>query len=534
MRLSRLSRVSRLSRAIRLSRVIRAIGAMRGTQVTRASGAIAVAIVLAAGGAAAAPARAVGFEHQLHDRDLVVSGAESLPCTRCHAVAGGVLVGRPGHAACFGSCHGPPPARGDAPGARLAICTACHAEAALAAPGPRRAAVHYPPYTLDRNFAITVGHRRHRELACQTCHPAVRPASVPPHRRCAGCHDGSGGARRGPAMTACTGCHIPATGDPLPPSIIHAEVNVAGAFARSGHSRHAARGGAGARCTTCHAALLDTDDNVLPAPRAETCATARCHDGAAAFSITAACTRCHRDPELPGFKVERPSRRYSHADHAGHAARAGVALACAGCHPLTRTGEVTVVGHAPCATCHADDFGRRQPRICGACHNGTEPWRALVADRAPAEHTEFGATLDHGRHPGACDSCHSLTTLDRALRPPRGHRACTARGCHAVTTGPAPRLGACEACHREGRAAERRTARLAAPWSVRMSFDHASHARTPTGAALACTACHVDLSAADVSALPTPPKASCAPCHDGSAAFKLTGTACTRCHRGAP
>jgi c(7)-type cytochrome triheme protein len=185
-------------------------------------------------------------------------------------------------------------------------------------------------------------------------------------------------------------------------------------------------------------------------------------------------------------------------------------------------------------TCHAEDFGSREPRICGACHNGTEPWRALVADRGPPDSTEFGATLDHGKHPGACERCHALSTSASQLRPPRGHRACTGSGCHAVTGGPAPALGACERCHRQNLIVDRQAARLAAPWSVRRAFDHATHARGSGGQPLACEACHVDLSGADVAALATPPKPSCAPCHDGSTAFKLTGTTCTRCHEGAP
>jgi hypothetical protein len=272
--------------------------------------------------------------------------------------------------------------------------------------------------------------------------------------------------------------------------------------------------------------VQDTDDNVLPAPSAASCATARCHDGQAAFAVTAACTRCHLAPDQAGFKVARPSARYSHASHAE------VDLPCATCHPLTRSGEVTVAGHAPCATCHAEDFGRRQPRICGACHNGTEPWRALVPDRGPAERTEFGATLDHGKHLLACTSCHALATSEAQLRAPRGHRACTGEACHAVASGPAPRLGRCDACHRRGLAADRRAARLAAPWSVRRAFDHAPHARDPRNGALACVACHVDLGAPDVTSLATPPKPTCAPCHDGATAFKLTGTTCTRCHQG--
>lgn len=490
--------------------------------------AIAAGLAIAAAATAAPPAppptanpRATGFEHNLHDRDLVVGGAQSLPCTRCHAIKAGALVGKPGHDACFGACHGAPPRRGDRPGERLAICTSCHAEAVLVAPSPRAFPVHYPPYLLEPNFAVTVGHHRHREVACAQCHGGKNAA---PHARCAGCHDGTGATGRGPAMTACTGCHMPATGRPLPPSIIHAEVNVSGAFL---HGKHAARSADGARCTTCHRALLDTDDNVLPAPRAATCATARCHDGAAAFAITAACTRCHLAPSVPGFKVVRPVDRYSHATHSA------VRLPCAACHPLTRTGEVAVVGHAPCATCHADDFGLREPKTCGACHNGTEPWRALVADRGPPERTEFGATLDHEKHRAPCATCHALTTPGSQLRPPRGHRACTGKACHAVATGPAPRLSACEVCHRPGLALERSVARLGAPWSVRTRFDHASHAASIRDRALACEACHVDLRATDVTTLPTPPKATCEPCHDGTVAFKVTGTTCTRCHQGA-
>lgn len=483
--------------------------------------ALAVLIALFAVARAAPPGGgaaggAVGFDHLVHDRNVVVAGAESPPCLRCHAIKAGALVGRPGHAACFGACHGAPPAAGERAGDRVKVCTACHAEAQLA-PGAR-AAVAYPPYRIERDFSIALGHKRHHAVACAQCHTG-KPASG--HARCAGCHDGSSASGRGPAMTACAGCHTPAVGAPLPPRIRRAEISVAGAFS---HGKHAARGGDGARCVTCHRPVLATDDNLLPAPDAPSCAAARCHDGAAAFPLTAACTRCHVDPNLPGFKVERPDARYSHATHAE------VGKPCATCHPLTRTGEVAVVGHAPCAPCHAEDFGRREPTICGACHNGTEPWRALVADRGPPERTEFGAMLDHAKHPAPCATCHNLTTPAVELRPPRGHRACTGKACHAIASGPAPRLGACEACHRRSLALDRQTARRTAPWSVRSKFDHKAHAAR--GGAERCETCHVELGP-DVVALATPPKATCAPCHDGTTAFKLTGTTCTRCHQGA-
>jgi len=491
-------------------------------RATRA--ALTIAAIVAFGTARAEPVApsptAIGFDHLLHDRNVVVSGGESPPCARCHPMQGGALVGRPAHAACFGACHGALPRPGERAGDRLKVCTSCHAEAVVVAPGARAAPVHYPPYRLERDFALGVGHKRHKAVACAQCHAGKQPAT---HARCAGCHDGGAAAGHGPAMTACSGCHAPAVGAPTPPRIFHSEVNVGGAFS---HARHAARGGDGARCASCHRAVLATDDNILPAPAADTCAAARCHDGAAAFGLTASCTRCHLAPTVPGFKVERPADRYSHATHAE------LKQPCAACHPLSRSGEVAVVGHAPCAPCHAEDFGRREPKICGACHNGTEPWRPLVADRAPPDRTEFGATLDHARHAGACTTCHALTTAATQLRPPRGHRACSARGCHGVTGGPAPRLGACEGCHRRGLVLDRQAARLAAPWSVRSKFDHRTHGAR--SGAQPCAACHVDLRGGDVASLATPPKATCAPCHDGTTAFKLTGTTCTRCHQGTP
>jgi c(7)-type cytochrome triheme protein len=286
------------------------------------------------------------------------------------------------------------------------------------------------------------------------------------------------------------------------------------------HAKHAARGKEA--CTTCHVELLDPTDAVPAHPTAASCAT--CHDGKRAFAVTATCTKCHRDPATGKYSVARPATRFLHATHQR------TNLPCAACHKLAPNGELITSGHEPCAGCHADDFGKLEPKYCGACHNGTEPWRHLVADRLPADTTEFGATLDHKDHPGACESCHRLRTASQALRPPRGHAACTTAGCHAVTGGPAPRLDACESCHAFGRFAARLAARTEAPWSVRTAFDHGLHTRAKDDTPLPCTQCHDQL-AGDTSTLRTPGKPSCAPCHDGTTSFKLTGTTCNRCHQ---
>lgn len=497
----------------------------------RAAAAIAiVALVIAAVAARVAHAAPAGFDHNIHLSRVAASGGDAIPCARCHAWRGNALAGKPGHAACFGGCHGGTPAapargaRQVLPPERLRVCVACHDEAALDRPyaGPAPYAVAYPPYRMFPDHALQIGHKTHGAIACAQCHAGTRG---PPHRRCAGCHDGGRAPGRGPAMTACATCHAAASGVPEPTKLLmtsQIQVLVTSAFS---HARHAARGGAGRQCATCHAAILGTDDRQLPRPTARDCAAAGCHDGKAAFPTTAACTKCHQDVPKQRFEVERPPERFSHATHRS------AQLACAACHPLAQSGEVTVAGHAPCTPCHAEDFGERKPTICGACHNATEPWRQLIPDRLPPARTEFGATIDHRKHGGACTSCHSLTTATAQLRPPRGHRACIGAGCHAPAGGPSPVMTACEVCHQEARAEERHRARLAAPWSVRAAFDHATHRRSKDGE-LACTACHTDLSAPDLASLRTPAKQTCAGCHDGGTAFKLTGTTCTRCHGG--
>jgi len=488
----------------------------------------AIALLLClAGIAAAEPATApAGFDHNAHFTKVDVAGLD-LACTACHAVRGGLLLGRPDHGSCFGKCHGARPAAKESPPPeRMIVCTACHAESTIASAAPKK--VLYPPYKLDPDFALQIGHKTHAAVACGSCHGATRAA---PHKRCAGCHD-----TKAFAMTECVRCHERASGHPEPPGLARTaktQIFVTGAFS---HARHAARSAAGKTCTTCHAALLATDDRQMPRPSVDSCAVAGCHDGKAAFPATASCTRCHKDVPSSKFDVARPPDRFSHvrAEH--------VTLPCAGCHPLGKTGEPIVAGHAPCVSCHtsspkapgpAGDFGLRWPQICGACHNGTEPWRKLVPDRLPPETTEFGVSLDHRKHPAPCATCHSLTTAGTELRPPRGHRACSGAACHAVTTGPAPHLTACEDCHVRGILERRAQTRFAVPWSVRATFRHAPHART-VGGEVACTACHDDLSAPTMLSLAAPKKAACAPCHDGRASFKLTGTTCTRCHPGGP
>ena len=470
----------------------------------------AAVIVVLLGLARLALAQPTGFDHAAHDK------ARPIACGACHGNRGAALV-RPGHAACFGACHGPAPRPGakEADPDRLRVCASCHVAASLASGKVAIAPIARP------DFALAFGHQGHAAVACAQCHAT---AKRPPHQRCAGCHDGEGKAA---AMTACAGCHAPSLAPPRA-GFISKEIVVTSTFS---HARHAARGRAGKACATCHASLMASTSAQMPRPAKPSCAIDGCHDGKASFSPIVACTKCHQDvPTAVGFKIARPANPYSHTRHQAR----GVG-ACLTCHAITASGEILINGHAVCAGCHdhAADFGRREPQICGACHNSTEPWRALVADRSPLASSEFGATLDHEKHPAACAKCHSLATATAQLRPPRGHASCTGTGCHARTGGVAPKLATCDGCHQLGLVDRRVAQQRDAAWSVRARFDHTKHTRDKVGAALPCVSCHVDLSSPTVLSLASPPKATCAPCHDGDTAFKLTGTSCTRCHPGA-
>lgn len=446
-----------------------------------------------------------GFDHVKH----AAQSKDALVCADCHAKP----ATKPGHAQCFGKCHGAAPKlppRGK-PLAVEPMCATCHTQAALATPTRQALAVRVPS---PPDFALVVGHKRHAAVACATCHPAQKssPDKMIVHARCSGCHIGT----KGPPMALCTSCHVADDAPALPES----RPLVGSAFS---HPKHAARG---AKCATCHATATETDARELPHATKPTCSVAGCHDGKAAFATTDSCTRCHQDVPTGKYDVARPTSPFSHTRHLAFTALVG----CATCHAVSRTGEVGLAGHAQCTPCHADDYAARFPATCGACHDATEPWRKLVPDRPSLQTSEFGASLDHAKHRAACTSCHTLTTATAQLRPPRGHAACTGNGCHAASGAPEPAFTDCNGCHALGLAAGRDAQRAAARWSVRTTFTHAKHERAPDGSALACVSCHLDVSGRDLLALATPPKVACIPCHDGQTSFKVTGTGCARCH----
>lgn len=540
---------------------------MRSTAARLLFSALAATLLLDGGVRAGAPDRPRGFDHLWHQGKISVAAQPAIPCTRCHRLDARALVrARPDHASCFGACHGPPPAA-RAPGRPYPVsddirrvCEICHAplaiERVIAGRGGRLSAIG-PPFVADRDHGLSLSHRLHAaatagKRGCATCHP-VPPAPRktkagakagakapvkkfgPPHTRCIGCHlapDTAVGAKI-PAMTECARCHVSEVGPRARPFLSRGLYPVGQTFS---HPAHQARGIR--ECTACHGAIAGADGNELASPSMETCGS--CHDGKKSFSIVGtSCRRCHIERATIAEARPRAMNRYDHGEHAQHLGD----MPCARCHKLDKKGAPLppASGHAPCADagCHRDDFLSRAPKTCGGCHVGIEPWRKLHYDAVIRPDTEFGAVFSHRAHivdckkaggcAGACESCHRA---DRGMRAARDHRSCVGSGCHLSRGGPGPAMIQCERCHQRDLEARIQAQRLDKPWSVRARFRHGPHETDPrTGAALRCDACHSDIERSTAMAdIPTPAKATCLPCHNGTIAFKATGHSCARCH----
>ncbi len=499
---------------------------------------LALGLVTAHVGAALAQATAPvrnrdDFDHQVHSQKNQLGGHAEIACAVCHTLRAGLVRARPNHATCFGSCHATAPTRANAASrfaAEPRLCGACHpAPQAGVGPNYRK---RFATEAADRDFGLALSHQAHSNATCQTCHRRVgmpspggantattaTTAKPIPHARCIQCHSAS---TVGPpfAITQCGRCHTAAFGPESTPILIPGLLAVTKAFT---HQQPAHRK---ASCATCHRTVAASTSDLLDPPTMVSCGTSNCHDGKAAFATTQACIRCHQEAPARTFTVARPTKRYNHDQHNTFERRDGTSTTpCTSCHRHGNN-EPTPPPHDACTACHAADFAAPEPIICGACHQSTEPWRALVADQRPLPSSEFGARLDHRSHPAACITCHTLTTTTTELRPARGHSSCSA--CHRAQA--APHLNDCAGCHQANLAKLRNQQQLNAPWSTRHQFDHAAHGRATRPSQ--CGDCHITApTSGDILAYPTPPKAACARCHDGQRAFSVTSTACRRCH----
>ena len=502
--------------------------------------------------ASAPPAQADGFDHIDHHGRVVSRAVAPPPCSRCHQVAaGGRLVGAPGHAACFGDCHGPAPRRSrryDLDDATRRVCRACHRPAQIARleRGAReRAASSFPPYDSDRDFALTMSHAAHGRVArgCRACHGtppepgqprARRPAA--PHARCAACHDRT---RRpgGVGIDSCSACHSPAVGPARAP---RREPGAYPVRSRFSHRSHLARTTERDPCRTCHAGAIAQCRRFECRPRRRRTAAAVTTASAPSrwSSRPAVAVTAHRSargirPAPPlSLLAPRPRgdpgrHRLRHLPHARSRRRAGHRAARP--RPLLRR-----------------RMPRRRLRRRRARHLRRLPRarRAVARSSTPIPtrptHPSSALTSPTARTSPAARPRWRPAARDATAPRPRGASSPARDTPHAPAPAATPRRAAPRPRSPSAADATRSGSSPGTSWPRGSGAGRCALAsptcRTPpsrsrpTGRWPAPTATPPRSSSTSLADMAKPAKNTCARCHDGRAAFKLTGHTCGRCH----
>ena len=181
-------------------------------------------------------------------------------------------------------------------------------------------------------------HRRHRRLACITCHTTTAPRSTltfTPPRGCQICH------HQRPSRNDCATCHEGADLDSSRTVSVMVLVRQHPARARDvsfEHSRHGR-----VECVRCHSEPV----TLHPESRVESCLA--CHDDH--HAAERACAACHRTPEI--------------AD--AHARPVDAHAACDQCHAPQTVAALTPT-RSFCLTCHSPRVDHYAPKECSECH----------------------------------------------------------------------------------------------------------------------------------------------------------------------
>jgi len=264
------------------------------------------------------------------------------------------------------TCHTPHAARVDA-----SDCTGCHADVSRRVPRLRNLPVPFDTSRALRRVALrheekpsreppgkhsgffvkppraaaadSFDHRRHRSLACLTCHAVQGSARLTfePPRGCQICH------HQAPARNECAACHEPAElAAPLAASITVAVRDAAPRTRQASfaHQRHASLA-----CSSCHTQPV----SLAPADSVRACQS--CHRDH--HTAQRECLSCHRE-----------------AATAVHAPPAEAHRACDACHTPAVIAAL-VPDRGLCLTCHARQADHMPNRECSTCHFLEDPQR---------------------------------------------------------------------------------------------------------------------------------------------------------------
>jgi hypothetical protein len=273
----------------------------------------------------------------------------------------------------------------------------------------------------------------------------------------------------------------------------------------------------------------------------------------------AACGRAARDTP-PATAASRPgvvdSDRFPHALHTGDDPRirgyaGGRGLGCTDCHlaTLVTAGKTARPGadqHAPCDSCHREEFYRPPGAFCRNCHVTVDPTRAkaspLVAYPERGLQKMLAARFSHALHLDRddmdeavgfhvdCGDCHVRDASSRDPLLP-GHAQCAR--CHQDQAAASSKLAMsdCAGCHPSRKVELTRGRKLITGDLV---FAHATHEQDLAGQAIDCRACHdqvVGSRAAEDQEVPAMQR--CAVCHEdpGKTPDRVRIENCGVCHQ---
>lgn len=380
----------------------------------------------------------------------------SVPCAACHDPKKPDSK-RPPFATCD-ACHADPHAGKATIGARKVDCAACHRVEGWR-PSTFTVAQHdSAPYPLAG---------KHRQVACEKCHPQREPGAVAadlgkarvvlrrPSARCADCHqDAHGGQLAARADGgACEKCH---TVEGWKPSLFGVAEHGATRLPLDGRHRQAA-------CEACHGPARK---GLPPLPDAKNLGSA----GVALVGLPTECTACHVDPHAGRFAAGGPRPRAGgctacHDAAAFRPSRFDAALHREAGYPLDGAHRAV-----PCVACHAE---LKEPAAASSLAAAGAPSRTLRFEEkntacAQCHRTphgeQFAARSDHG----ACEACHGVESFRPAsrfdhvgaasFRLDGAHAKVACGRCHFSRSGPdgssqilyRPLPHRCEDCHRSG------------------------------------------------------------------------------------
>lgn len=289
-------------------------------------------------------------------------------------------------------------------------------------------------------------------------------------------------------------------------------------FSHKVHLAKKSQNTANVSCKVCHTTPSKSKKvsyTMADMERGKSCG--QCHTGKKAFSLSK-CTGCHKVKEITYNVKSTGTVLFSHNKHLK-------TMQCQACHnKLYATGSNKTVSMAE----------MEKGKSCGACHNGTKAFSIAKCDAChptPKEIVfkvkETGPTVfSHSKHIEMykCDSCHTkLYAIGKnkpvSMQAMEKGKSCGA--CHNAKEAFA--VSECQKCH------PIKEVKFKAANVKDVKFSHSEHLSM-----YKCSDCHTGTFPAKsgnkpVSMAEMQKGKSCGVCHDGKAAFTVSGN-CDSCH----